>query len=173
MWTLPRSWGFNAKEPKASLCLARFFPSLLCCLQFSLSTLFLLIVLPLTQIWFPWNKAVFLPPNTFFVRADKFTKLSTSQTCNFSVALVLTLLLPLHLGSPTCFGFFSFLVLNPSFSLTLWSQSPWSVFLLFIFHPSLFWNLAYILLKLTSPIILTMWTSTSLESFLICLLLQR
>lgn len=44
--------------------------------------------------------------------------LSTSQTCNFSVALVPTLLLPLHLGSPTWFFYFLFLVLNPSFSLS-------------------------------------------------------
>lgn len=53
-------------------------------------------------------------------------------------------LLPLHWGAPIFVGlaFFLFLMPIPSFSLTFWSQSPWSVSFLFSIHSfsEICWN---------------------------------
>lgn len=115
MRTPSRTQDFRANKPRASFCIAQFVP-LSSPVPFP-SSLVHLNVLLLSQIWVLWNKAVFLPPNTFFVRTDKITKLSTSQTCKISVAFTLPLLLLLHLGSSTwlflCFLFSAKFILFP------------------------------------------------------------
>lgn len=101
----------------------------------SLSSLFLLNVLLLSQIGFLWTK-LFSCLLTLSL-SEFYYNLSTSQTCNISATLVLTLLLPLHSGFATWFFNFLFLVLNPPFSFPCKAKSyELSFSSLFSIHPS-------------------------------------